>query len=119
MRPGLMIPLLLLPLTGCAPHGPPPPDPRLVGLYCDLALASRDRGPVAPDSVRAAILSRYGTSADSFLAALEPYRRDPRGWVTFFTAVTDTLEARSQRVLPAIPGPAPTRTPPPGQPEGG
>jgi hypothetical protein len=114
MRPGLMIPFLLLPLTGCAPSGPPPPDPRLVRLYCDLALASHDRGPVAPDSVRAAIFSRYGTCADSFLAALEPYRRDPRGWVPFFTAVTDTLTARTQGLTPALPGPAPARLPPPG-----
>jgi hypothetical protein len=111
MRPLVMIPLLLLPLTGCASPGPPPPDPHLVRLYCDLALASGDRGPNASDSVRAAIFLRYGTSADSFRAALEPYRREPRRWVTFFTAVSDTLEARLRDVPPPSPGPAPARLP--------
>jgi hypothetical protein len=106
--------LLLFPLAGCGRSGPAPPDPRLVSLYCDLALAAGINGPAASDSVRAAIFLRHGTSVDSFQAALESYRRDPRGWVTFFAAVSDTLEARLRNVLPPTPGPIPARLRPPG-----
>jgi len=90
---------------------PPAPDPDLVQLYCDLALISGDTGPLAPDSLRAAIFERYGTTPEEFEAALLPYRENPRGWVLFFGAVVDTLEARVQstvsrtRTLPNQPRP--------------
>ena len=116
MRPWLLIPLLLL-LTligaGCDPPPPPPPDPALVQLYCDLALAAGVSGPAAPDSVRAALFQRYGTSPEAFHAALTVYREDPRGWVLFFQAVADTLEARVRDLGPAqIEPPARTSRPP-------
>lgn len=112
MRPRIPLFFLLSLVTACGTAASPPaPDPDLVQLYCDLALISGDTGPPAPDSLRAAIFERYGTNPEEFEAALLPYRENPRGWVLFFEAVVDTLEARVQgtasrtRTLPNRPRP--------------
>jgi hypothetical protein len=87
-------------MVACGRPAPPPtPDPELVRLYCDLALISDDTGPPAPDSLRAAVFERYGTTLEEFEDALRPFREDPRGWVLFFGAVVDTLEARVQGAM--------------------
>ncbi len=108
-------PLLLLPLLlSCGGSSASlPPDPALVAIYCDLAMAAGDAGPAAPDSVRAEIFALRGTTQEEYEAALAPYREDPSGWVEFFRAVTDTLAARviqqysSYRSTPPAPPPAP------------
>lgn len=110
------LPLLLLTLgaaTACARPAPPlPPDPALVAIYCDLAMAAGDAGPAAPDSVRMEIFKRHGTSQEAFEAALDVYRRDPRGWLLFFRAVSDTFDARILRRYPRGALPSPRIRPP-------
>lgn len=113
MRPWLPILVLLaFGFDGCAPPPPPPPEPALVQLYCELALAAGVSGPAASDSVRTAIFQRYDTTPEAFNAALGVYREDPRGWVVFFQAVSDTLEARVRDLGPGLVEP-PVRTPRP------
>jgi hypothetical protein len=89
--------------AGCAEEPPPPPDPELVTIYCELALAGGASGPVAPDSVRAAIFRRHGTTQETFESALQRYRDDARGWLGFYRAVVDTLDAIVIRQYPTAP----------------
>ena len=107
MKRPILLQLLVPLLVSCAGAAePPPPDPILVSLYCDLAMAAGESGPAAPDSVRAAIFTRHGTTQSEFEAALGRYRDDPRGWIDFFQAVTDTFDSRITRQYPYR---APTR----------
>lgn len=106
----ILLPVILLSLTmmACSESNPPPePDPALVELYCDLALLAGDTGTPPSDSIRAAVFERHGMTRQEFEAALQPYFDDPRGWVQFFGAVSDTLErltgerpAPSSAILP-------------------
>ena len=87
---------LLLLLTACTgSRDIPAPDPTLVQLYCDLALLAGDEGPAASDSIRAAVFERYGYDQASYEQALAPYQEDPRSWIQFFQAVSDTIEIRT------------------------
>ena len=87
---------LLCVLTACnGSPDLPEPDPTLVQIYSDLALLAGDAGSPAPDSLRSEILEQYGYTQESFEIALQPYRDDPRGWIRFFEAVSDTIENRT------------------------
>ena len=104
--------LLLLPLllAACSESPPlPEPDVELVLIYCDLAMLAGDAGPTPPDSLRARVFERHGTTQEDYEAALQPYHEDPRRWVLFFKAVSDTLERRTGRRPP----PPPIQRPPP------
>ena len=100
--PGLAaLVLILLGLSaGCGEPPPPPPDPDMVSLYVELAMAAGDAGAAAPDSTRIQIFRKYGTTAEAFEEALEVYREDPRGWVLFFRAVADSMDALVYRSYP-------------------
>jgi hypothetical protein len=76
-------------------------------------MAAGDAGPAAPDSIRAEIFARHGTTQDEYEASLAPYKEDPSGWVEFFRAVTDTLDARVIRQYARY-GPPPPAPRPPG-----
>ena len=101
-RPRIVLFALVSLSAACAVSEPPPaPEPPLIQLYCDLALISDVTGPPAPDSLRLAVFERHGTTPEEFEEALRPYREDPRGWVLFFKAVVDTMEARVQNAVSA------------------
>jgi hypothetical protein len=112
LHPALPIFLLLL-LGACnRAAAPPEPDSEMVSIYVELAVAAGDEGEAAPDSVRQAIFDKYNTSQEEFLAALQVYREDPRGWVQFFRAVVDTFDAQTLRMYGRGPAPAPRQRPP-------
>ncbi len=67
----------------------------LVEIYCDLALLAGDQGETASDSLRTSVFERYGYTQDSYEQALQLYQDDPRGWIRFFQAVSDTIESRT------------------------
>ncbi len=115
LHPAIPILLVLVLQAGGCNSVPPPPEPdsEMVSIYVELAVAAGDQGEAAPDSVRRAIFEKYDTSEEEFLAALEVYREDPRGWVQFFRAVVDTFDAQTIRQYGR--GPAPSlRARPPG-----
>ena len=96
-RPAAVLAALLLSAGCTGGDSPAPVQPEMVSLYSDLALAAGVTGEAAPDSVRRAIYGRHGITPEEFEEALRTYRRDPRAWVRFFSAVVDTLEARVLR----------------------
>lgn len=103
LLPGILLSACILAACSEEPQIPEP-DPGLILIYCELAALAGDAGPTPPDSLRAQIFERHGTTQAEYEAALQPYRDDPRRWVPFFKAVSDTLERWS--------GKAATRTPP-------
>ncbi|MFC1628469.1 hypothetical protein ACFL3H_05090 [Gemmatimonadota bacterium] len=70
-------------------------DLTLVEIYCDLALLAGDEGTAATDSLRTSVFERYGYTQDSYELALQPFHDDPRYWIQFFQAVSDTIESRT------------------------
>ncbi|MFC1529457.1 hypothetical protein ACFL6R_01955 [Gemmatimonadota bacterium] len=83
-------------LTACTGSSKiPAPDPTLVQIYCDLALLAGDEGPAASDSTRSAVFESYGYTQESYEDALQPYQDDPRRWIRFFQAVSDSIEVRT------------------------
>ncbi len=87
---------LLSLLAACS--GPPElseSDQVLVQIYCDLALLAGDEGEAATDSLRTSVFEQYGYTQDSYEQALQPYHDDPRAWILFFQAVSDTIESRT------------------------
>ena len=99
LLPGILFTVIIL--TACSKASPvPDPEPGLILIYCDLATLAGDAGPTPHDSLRAQIFERHGTTEAEFETALQPYRDDPRRWVPFFKAVSDTLESWSGRPAP-------------------
>jgi len=85
-------------LAGCGRSAvPPAPDPSIIQLYCDLALIAGDTGANASETQRNDVFERHGITPEEFEEALRPFRENPEGWMLFFGAVVDTLEARVQR----------------------